>query len=468
MKAHLQALVSILFFLLPPSSQADGNYPAPCPPQDGSKPGSRIQRSLSLMATSTPEKRNTVRVLFYGQSITKQGWWKNVAGDLRRRYPHANLIIENRAIGGHSSSRLYKTAEADLYPFYPDLVIFHVYGSHVEYEKIIASIRSRTTADILIQTDHVTKDETLSEETDPAKLTPQNWDAWMNNAFLPQIAEKYGCELANIHRRWKDYLMANKYKAAQLLRDNVHLNAHGEYLMAELVSQYLRYDSESAKAVDSGLVKTLEVGKDIHWQDGKLSVEFDGNRVEALCAEGTSLPSPILIDGMKPSAFPECYVLTKSSGYLGTNWPCLLRVQQGPGITPQAEEWHIAITNPTPDYKSFCFNVTGSKTGADGDGCSNQRFVSKSGRIVIDPTDWNLDYCMQVFKKPLPTDFRITLKIQADCADDFVSTSCPDKSLVSGVLLASGLTNGAHKLEIAGGPQTPIRAIRVYRPPHKP
>ena len=44
-------------------------------------------------------------VLFCGQSITEQEWSKQVAGDLRRRFPHADLEIENRAIGGFASQR---------------------------------------------------------------------------------------------------------------------------------------------------------------------------------------------------------------------------------------------------------------------------------------------------------------------------------------------------------------------------
>jgi hypothetical protein len=57
-------------------------------------------------------------------SITQQAWWKEVEKYLRATYTNANLTIENRAIGGHSSQLLVKTAEADLYPFRPDLVIF--------------------------------------------------------------------------------------------------------------------------------------------------------------------------------------------------------------------------------------------------------------------------------------------------------------------------------------------------------
>jgi hypothetical protein len=137
---------------------------------------------MRLLAESTPEKRNTVRILFYGQSITEQAWWKIVADDLKTRFPHANLVIANRAIGGHASQLLVKTAEADLYPWQPDLLIFHVYGSHDKYEDILRTVRERTCAEILQQNDHVTKPADLTEETDPAKLwfNKGGWDAFMN------------------------------------------------------------------------------------------------------------------------------------------------------------------------------------------------------------------------------------------------------------------------------------------------
>lgn len=95
---------------------------------------------------------------------------------LRATYPNANLIISNLALGGHASQLLVKTAEADLYPFQPDLLIFQVYGSHIEYDNIIRRVRERTCADIVMQTDHITRDESLTEETNPAKLTPKQWD----------------------------------------------------------------------------------------------------------------------------------------------------------------------------------------------------------------------------------------------------------------------------------------------------
>jgi len=43
---------------------------------------------MSLLATSTPGHRNPVRILFYGQSITKQEWSQQVAQDIRTRFPY--------------------------------------------------------------------------------------------------------------------------------------------------------------------------------------------------------------------------------------------------------------------------------------------------------------------------------------------------------------------------------------------
>ena len=176
----------------PVRAQSQATYPPPKNLGDPAKLGLGIQRTMTLLATSTPQHRNTVRILFYGQSITEQNWWQNVADDLKRRFPNANLIIENRALGGFSSQLLVKTAETDLYPFYPDLMIFHVYGAHNNYEDIIRRTRERTTAEVLIQTDHVTQDDDLNEETDPAKLRPDGkiWNSFMNYLWLPTLAQK--------------------------------------------------------------------------------------------------------------------------------------------------------------------------------------------------------------------------------------------------------------------------------------
>ena len=51
------------------------------------QPGANIQRTMRLLEESTPQKRHTVRVLFYGQSITAGQWSKLTAEYLKKHYP---------------------------------------------------------------------------------------------------------------------------------------------------------------------------------------------------------------------------------------------------------------------------------------------------------------------------------------------------------------------------------------------
>jgi hypothetical protein len=148
-----------------------------------------IQRSMRLLATSSPAEPHRLRVLFYGQSITESAWSQAVASRLRERYPHARLEIENRALGGYAAERLLQTAESDLYPWQPDLVVFHAYGAHDKYEALIAQIRARTSAEVMIQNDHVTRDAELHESLDPAAhpRDAAHWPGFMNHVFLPSL-----------------------------------------------------------------------------------------------------------------------------------------------------------------------------------------------------------------------------------------------------------------------------------------
>ena len=144
---NLARLVMLAWFVCGALSFVDAQtalpYPAPKHLGEHAQLGRNIQRTMTLLATSSPTHRNKVRILFYGQSITEQEWWHAVADDLRRRFPYADLVIENRALGGFSSQLLVKTAETDLYSYYPDLMIFHVYGAHNDYEDIDMSVLRR-------------------------------------------------------------------------------------------------------------------------------------------------------------------------------------------------------------------------------------------------------------------------------------------------------------------------------------
>lgn len=456
-----------------PLAQA-ADFPPPKSLVETKSYGKNIQRTMRLLATSTPEQKNTVKILFYGQSITEQAWAKLVADDLRQRFPHADLVIENRAIGGHASQLLVKTAEADLYPWQPDLVIFHVYGAHNTYEDILRNIRQRTTAEILQQNDHVNHENDLTEETDAAKLPPkgEHWGAFMNHNWLPSLARKYGTEFCDQRKLWKTYLKDYDLKPSALLKDGVHLNARGEYVMAEFVKAHLRYDPDLGRSPAEGWVKTLTVGKDVVWKDGVLRLEFQGNRVVARCRPGqvpaaAGATATVTIDDKKPSETPACYAFTRTSAYPQMNWPCILKVgSQAPRV---AEDWTLTMKGISNDGGAFEFSLAGSKTGEDGSGDAKTKFVSKSGRVTIDPEDWNLGFARKVrSQEPPPADgFKVTWKSYLQGTDELVAPAAGKAGVEAVVTLVQGLANGKHVLEIRGGDAGAITALRVYSPPGK-
>ncbi|MEY4485317.1 MAG: hypothetical protein RL693_2769 [Verrucomicrobiota bacterium] len=466
----MKKLTALLASLLFSTSGMFAEAPFPPPQHLGevSTYGRNIQRTMRLLATSTPEHRNTVRILFYGQSITEQNWSKLVIEDLRSRFPNANLIIENRALGGFASQMLVKAAETDLYPFQPDLLILHVYGAHDKYGDIIRRVREQTTAEILQQNDHVTKSTDFTEETDASKLSPKGeiWSSFMNHLWLPSLAKKYGTELCDQRALWKLYLTDNNLEPKALLKDDVHLNPHGEYVMAQFVKAYLRYDPALGASPAESWVKNLEVGKEASWKDGKLRLEFEGNRVDAILKSNPAAPLQVRIDGHKPSEIPELYGFTRALANPGGKWPVIAPVKSERPLV--LEDWTMEVKRDAANEKLFTFTLSGSKTGPDGEGRSDQRFVSKSGRIVIEPDDWNVAYAMRLAGiKTVPDTFVVHWSVSPYFVDELLpeKAGMPQSGVEQAVTLFQGLKNGKHTLEIMGDSSSAIAALRVYAPP---
>jgi hypothetical protein len=433
-------VAAILAFLLFPQQ----SYPPVPPAADSPAVGANIQRTMTLLATSTPQKRNKVRILFYGQSITEQNWWKLVAEDLKRRFPNADLEIENKAVGGFASQILVRLTEHDIPAFYPDLVIFHVYGANNTYEEIIRTIRTRTTAEVLIQKDHVAAQWPADN---PAQGHPMWWDHMMNNVFLPDYAKRYRCGLADVRSGWVGYLKSNNLQPKALLSDDVHLNDHGCFVMSELVKRYLVHKPDLLTEDARNSVRTLDVGKN-------MKLTFEGNRVDLL-AQGGKGTAQLLIDGKKPSQFAECTAFTRTSPSQSWWGPALLRVSSEK--PREIEEWLLKVIEVDEKAERIRFTVAGSKTGPDGEGVSSERFVSKSGRVVIEPGDWWVKTIHQGGKR-LPVGFEIKWKAIPLFSDAWAGEET--------LTVAQGLPNGKHTLEIVGSGS--IRAIRVYRPPVAP
>ena len=437
-------------------------YPAPELPEP-SNLGLHLARSMKLLSQSTKLKRNTVRVLFYGQSITQDEWWKEVEIDLKRRFPKTEVVTKNLAIGGFSAQHLVLNVERDILSFYPDLIIFHVYGNHHKYEEIIQKMRLLTTADIAIQTDHW-EAKTELEQPD------NNWSSFMNELFIPRMAEKYQCELIDVRSSWRQYLLDNHYHPSQLLRDDIHLNDQGNFLMAELVKNYLRANPK-AKEPWPERVKTYQINRDVNYENGRLTLEFIGNRVDVVSSLFGEAKAEILIDGKHPSAIPELYIFTRPNYTPKTDWPWEVSApfrinwQQ----QPVAEDWTITILNvetQESDTFNFTFRLTGTKTGLDGVGSNQAVFISHSGRVVIRPEHWWLKTAPGKSSRIKPG-YELKFRTQLLGRDIYQKPKFRGFGRESTVTLAQGLTNEHHTLEIIPleRGKVPINAIRIYNPP---
>jgi len=429
---------------------------------------------MKRLEESTPEHKNTVRVLYYGQSITEQEWTKQVSADLRQRYPNVNFVIENRAIGGFAADRLVYTSECDLYPYYPDLLIFYDFGRADRYEDMIRRVRERTTSEILLQTDHLNKAANLTEETDPSKLNPGNWGSWFPNAFIPAMANKYQTGMVQQRALWKLYCQQTNLDPYNLTIDGAHLNDQGNFLMAKIVSAYLVRRPQYDDSAVENEIRDYVPDKDLKWTGNKLVFPFIGNKIDVIAESGAKGSADVLIDGKKPSELPELYQTSRVSGFPGIGWPVISHIDHNAPLV--LEDWTATATDFSPDGKHFKFSVTGSVTGPDGKGSSDETFVSKSGRVVIKPEYWNMGYSFGLMqgawakKKNLPpfvppAQIEAKWKVVPFFSDTYSTPTIADSTVETPVILAQGLSNGPHELQLIGhdGP-VKFKALRVYQP----
>ncbi len=446
--------------------------------------GSRIQRTMTLLATSNESHRNTVRILCYGQSIVAQGYvFRAIEIELKQRYPFANIIVENRAIGGYIAPLLVRTAVQDLYPFYPDLVVFHVYDGHDtgELERIVSNIRRYTTAEILMWTHHFDSYGTDGTERDNIRDQASN--------FRRYLAQKYNCELVELREEWRNYLKINNIPRADLLRDNIHLNDKGGALQSQFVMRHFRYNTRFPSCW-MNMVRTYEarrpleertdeitftgkpwrrVGKGVVGErsNSALRLHFHGNRVDVIAFPVGDKPgsAKILIDGKSPSSFKDAYAVTRTNKNPISGRPLLNRVNIGK--KPVAEDLVLNVSNISPDGKTFRFTLVGSISGPDGEGTHEEIFTSKSGSISFDPAEFTFAAAVGQTKKPFPGEVIVTFQTRLMGMDVWAPLPKKEEGYIDSYTLIQGIENKEHTLEIIpiGDGPVPVYEIVVYKPP---
>jgi hypothetical protein len=414
-----------------------------------------IQRTMARIAQSTPQKPATVRLMFYGQSITAQSWTKLVEQDLAQRFPSVKFAFHNAAIGGFTSPALIRTAEHDLYPWYPDLLVFHVYGPVDKYEEIIRNVRARTTAEIVLWTSHLSAKETLDK----------NPDADPRIVAIRAIAKKYDCLLIDVRKKWIAHLEEHNLQPPALLRDGVHLNDEGIKLMASFIAPELVPVPGLTTTPQAGTVTDIPLDSPAvpRGEAGNLTLPFVGNRLVAISGGAGPCAAEVLLDGEPMSGRPELWAVTRPSTGPKIWMPAIKQITFEK--TPLAEEWALTcLPDSTPDAKRVHFQVAGSQTGADGEGFSDARFVSHSGRVVIDPADWHLAWSLGYKKLQLPAGFQVKWKTYPL----FTARYEPPPAGTETVLVQNCL-NGSHRLTLKGSvAKLGIAGFRVYAPAQAP
>jgi len=432
------------------SSCARRSSPSKRSPAEPANPSvAFIQRTMNRVARSTPENPAKVRVEFYGQSITAQSWTKLVGEDLVRRYPSVQFEFHNPAIGGFQSPNLIRTAEHDLYPWYPELLVFHVYGPVEKYEEIIRNVRARTTAEIILWTSHLGAGDTLDK----------NPDADSRIVRIREIAAKYDCMLIDVRRKWIAHLQEAKLPPQAFLSDVIHLNDDGIRLMASFIAPEIIHVPGLNTTPQAGTVREVPVDSpEISRQTDRWVLPFTGNRVVAVSNGLGTGAAEILLDGKPLADRPELWAATRPSTAPDIWMPAIKRVSFDKA--PVAEDWTLTcLDDSTSDGKRVHFRVTGSQTGDDGEGYSNAKFVSQSGRVVIDPTDWHLAWCLDFRKLPLPAGFQIRWKTYP-----LFSSPCPARPIGEETVLLQNCSNGPHQLTLVNAPACGISSLRIHQP----
>ncbi len=457
------------------------SMPMPAPAENEALFGSRLTRSVTLLATSTPEHRWPVKILIYGQSIVgSQIFTEQLAERLKEKFPFADITIENRSIGGFAGDRLLGTSVNDVTYACADLIIFHVYGGekHGELEQIFSNIRKNTTADVLLLGHHMVNNEKM--------LFPESFDSFQ---YLRYIANKYNLEWVDVSKEWLRYLLDNNFKRNDLLRDYVHPNRAGNLLLSRLVVRHLNYNylfpSDWYKTVQTYYVSEA-YDKDSPFVFGKwrwkmldtipcgdspkdtLKFSFSGNRIDLIAGHLWSKEklgsASIRIDG-KPVSEHNLYAITRPSPGPKTWWPAIRRVSNVKPLI--AEDWTLKVDKVNADSTIYYYSVKGTKTGVDGSGNTAERFVSKSGRVVIEPDNFMFSEINKGFHGEVPVGFTVTWSVKPLFKEIYQSPATSDRAKVYKTTVVQGMKNGSHTLEIIpnGDGVVPIEAIEVHRPP---
>ena len=434
-----------------------------------------LARTAEILTSSTRQKPGVLRVLFYGQSISSPAWTDLTADHLRKQFPNTAIVSKNLAIGGNSATYLERATERDVEDFYPDLIVFHVFGDHRAYERIIRLFRSRTAAEVIVQTDpvRVPIEPVCPEGLNLSGKTPRGcsgsywlkqrvWEDFMSGSFIPRMAAKYRLALDPRRTGWNLYLLRHGLAPDDLLADGLHPNSKGWKLAAVLFNTYFDTAIRRWRGQRQKIVQAL------HAPEAETTTyEIDGNRVELISDRPFAESLYAQIDGQPTRAIDGCWQTSRVSPVPGIpEWPAIRQVYVD-RTTHKATTWLARVHGQDFAASDFTFSIDNDRLGYDGDGRGSDDFYSKNGEVRILKEDWALPYAERTTKlNHLPDNFRLSWTLRFKCNQQ-ARVLLPNGKYEYRYLVASGLPNGRHVLmmTIQDRDRIGINEVRVYRPP---
>jgi hypothetical protein len=442
---------------------------------EGTVYGDKIRRTMHLLASSTEARPNKVKILFFGQSITRQDYSRKIIeAKLRERYPHAQLEVMNRAIGGYQAPMLLPTMLQNLIPLQPDLIVFHVYGGEGGgYEAILKTIRHTTTAEVVTITHHLDNyNEAKKQRRDNASILRR------------ELAQKYGCELVEVRHAWQSYLDMHSLDVVQLLADKIHHNAHGGELWGALQARHFEVQpadpinwQDTISRIDTSETTQSMLGHlkydEQEWirdaqglhtskQGARLKVNFEGTRLDLISFEGEGI-AEILVDGRKSSAMARTWAATQPSKTPIDYRPAIRKV--GLGAQPVAETWTLTADHISEDGQEFSYSLEGTVSGFQGRGDHTAAFVSNNGVIHLSPEHFTWDHAIKIKKKPIPVPAQTSWDVYATSPDTWHCGGASGSHPSGQVTLVQQLENREHTVEIIlRSGSISVSEVLIYKP----
>ncbi len=339
--------------------------------------------------------------------------WTNFQGDgypllraIRERFPKApELVYRKHAGSGTPWDYVRGWVEQFVAADEPDLILTYTNGSPEGLDALLGSIRSRSTADVIVPSLHFFENSTLSDEDVERGVV--DWEA------IRTICRKHRAEFIDNRRELASYLRRQAMSPRDLLVDAVHQNRHGVIRIWDNIVRHIAPPAQESVGLPDGRERIIRAataspgGSDgvvlsegwtraggavrTRSSEARIEVRFTGSQLTLIgltAADGGT--ARVRVDGQEPdacAAFAMDFILPRP----GPGPPVL----NGPGpgdVAPHAvvlragivpQEWSIVMTSDAGDYR-----LEGAVTGPDGVGNNVRPFVSRSAQIAINPALW--------------------------------------------------------------------------------